>query len=140
MRRLRELQTQGGQIANDDAANQLQQIVNREAATAGVQINSIIPSTVSSRSAGGLTNQFFDDIQVSLSLSAGETELVDFLYALGAGDSMIRVRDVSNLRLDPSQTRLQATLTLVASVQKKAASAPARAAASRAANTNRPPK
>jgi hypothetical protein len=30
------------------------------------------------------------------------------------------VRDVSNLRLDPSQTRLTATITFVASVQKKA--------------------
>lgn len=125
-RRLRDLQTRGGQIASDDAANQLQQIINREAATAGVQINSIIPSTVSSRGAGGQTNQFFDDIQVTVSLSSGEEELVNFLYALGSGDSMVRVRDVSNLRLETSMTRLQATLTLVASVQKKAPAAAAR--------------
>lgn len=123
--RLRELQTSGAQLAGEDAANRLQADINREASNTGVQINSMIPSTVSARIAGGQTNQFFDDIQVTVSLSAGEQELVDFLYALGSGASMVRVRDVSNLRLDPSQTRLTSTLTFVASVQKKVAPAAA---------------
>jgi type II secretory pathway component PulM len=146
--KLRDLQSRGGQVASDDAANQLQQTINKAAASAGVQINSMIPSTVSARGANGQTNQFFDDIQVTVSLVSGEPELVDFLYELGAGDSMVRVRDVSNLRLDPSQTRLQATLTLVASVQKKAPAPVARPATTpkpavpgaRPATTNRPPK
>jgi hypothetical protein len=122
-KRLRELQTSGAQLAGEDAANRLQADINREASNTGVQINSMIPSTVSARIAGGQTNQFFDDIQVTVSLSAGEQELVDFLYGLGSGASMVRVRDVSNLRLDPTQTRLTATLTFVASVQKKTAPA-----------------
>lgn len=146
--KLRDLQSRGGQVASDDAANQLQQTINKAAASAGVQINSMIPSTVSARGANGQTNQFFDDIQVTVSLVSGEPELVDFLYELGAGDSMVRVRDVSNLRLDPSQTRLQATLTLVASVQKKAPAPVAKPATTpkpavpgaRPATTNRPPK
>lgn len=146
--KLRDLQSRGGQVASDDAANQLQQTINKAAASAGVQINSMIPSTVSARGANGQTNQFFDDIQVTVSMVSGEPELVDFLYELGAGDSMVRVRDVSNLRLDPSQTRLQATLTLVASVQKKAPAPVARPATTpkpavpgtRPATTNRPPK
>jgi hypothetical protein len=146
--KLRDLQSRGGQVANDDAANQLQQTINRAAASAGVQINSMIPSTVSARGANGQTNQFFDDIQVTVSMVSGEPELVDFLYELGAGDSMVRVRDVSNLRLDPSQTKLQATLTLVASVQKKAPAPVAKPATTpkpavpgtRPATTNRPPK
>lgn len=146
-RRLRDLQSRGGQVASDDAANQLQQTINKAAATAGVQINSMIPSTVSARGANGQTNQFFDDIQVTVSVVAGEPELVDFLYELGSGTSMVRVRDVSNLRLDPSQTKLQTTLTLVASVQKKAPPAPPRATpagspatGNRPGATNRPPK
>lgn len=121
-KRLVELQTSGAQLAGDDAANRLQADVNREAATAGVQILSMIPSTVSARVGGSQTNQFFDDLQVTVALNAGEPELVAFLYALGSGASMVRVRDVSNLRLDPSQTRLTATVTFVASVQKKAPS------------------
>jgi len=148
VRKLAELQALGGQVAGDDAANQLQQTINRAAATAGIQVNSMIPSTVAARSASGQTNQFFDDIQVSVSLVSGEPELVDFLYQLGSGESMVRVRDVSNLRLDPSQTKLQATLTLVASVQKKAAPVPTRTASAskpaasggRSATTNRLPK
>ena len=119
-KRLVELQTSGAQLAGDDAANRLQADVNREAASAGVQILSMIPSTVSARVGGSQTNQFFDDLQVTVALNAGEPELVAFLYALGSGASMVRVRDVSNLRLDPSQTRLTATITFVASVQKKA--------------------
>lgn len=146
--KLRDLQSRGGQVASEDSANQLQQTINKAAASAGVQINSMIPSTVSARGANGQTNQFFDDIQVTVSLVSGEPELVDFLYELGAGDSMVRVRDVSNLRLDPSQTRLQATLTLVASVQKKAPAPVAKPATTpkpavpgaRPATTNRPPK
>lgn len=145
--RLRDLQSKGGQVATDDAANLLQQTINKAAASAGVQINSLIPSTVSARGANGQTNQFFDDIQVTVSLVAGEPELLDFLYELGAGDSMVRVRDVSNLRLDPSQTKLTATLTLVASIQKKAPAPAAKPAAARTAptgvrptSTNRPPR
>ncbi len=148
VRRLAELQSRGGQVVGDDAANQLQQTINKAAATAGIQINSMIPSTVAARSATGQTNQFFDDIQVTVSLVSDEPELVDFLYELGSGESMVRVRDVSNLRLDPSQTKLQTTLTLVASVQKKAAPVPSRTASAakpaapggRSATTNRPPK
>lgn len=124
-RRLVELQTTGAQLAGDDAANRLQADINREAADAGVQILSMIPSTVSARVGGSQTNQFFDDIQVTVALNAGEPELVAFLYALGSGASMVRARDVSNLRLDPTQTRLTATITFVASVQKKAPASPA---------------
>lgn len=131
-KRLLELQTSGAQLAGDDAANRLQADVNREAASAGVQILSMIPSTVSARVGGSQTNQFFDDLQVTVALNAGEPELVAFLYALGSGASMVRVRDVSNLRLDPSQTRLTATITFVASVQKKVAAPATRGA------TNKP--
>lgn len=137
--RLKDLQTRGAQVAGDDAANRLQQIINTEASVAGVQLNRVVPSTVSARFGNNQTNQFFDDLQVTVDLVSGENELVNFLYRLGAGDSMVRVRDVSNLRLDPTQTRLQATLTLVASVQKKAPSAPARKPASSAAPATRPP-
>ncbi len=41
-----------------------------------------------------------------------------FLHALGSGDSMIRVRDM-DLRPDPPRYRLNGTITLVASYQKK---------------------
>ena len=81
-----------------------------------------MPSTTSSLPfAGGTTstNAFFDEQTVIVGVSTGERELVNFLHALGVGDSLIRVRDIARLRLDQSQTRLQTTLTIVASFQKK---------------------
>ena len=51
---------------------------------------------------------------------------MNFLYALGSSDSMIRVRDMSRLRLDNSGQNLSASVTFVASFQKKPkAAAPA---------------
>lgn len=70
------------------------------------------------------TNQFFLERAQTLTTQSGEAELVDFLYRLGTGSSLIRVRALSIGR-DPSQQQLKATITLIASFQKKA---PAKAA------------
>jgi hypothetical protein len=52
---------------------------------------------------------------------------VEFLYQMGSGDSMVRVRDVNNLKLDSTGTKLSCTLTLVASFPRRAVPAPASA-------------
>lgn len=70
------------------------------------------------------TNQFFIERVQSVSAISGESELVNFLYALGSGDSLIRVRGLS-LRTDPPRQKLAANVTLVASYQKKVAPKPA---------------
>jgi len=46
-----------------------------------------------------------------------EPQLVDFLYKLGNGSSLIRVRDLS-LQPDPPRQKLAADIQLVASYQK----------------------
>ena len=48
-----------------------------------------------------------------------EKSLVDFLYSLGVGGSLIRVRSMT-LSPDPVRQKLQGSLTLVASYAKKA--------------------
>jgi hypothetical protein len=69
---------------------------------------------------------FFDEQIVIVDLTAKEEGFVNFLYALGSSDSMIRVRDMSRLRLDNSGQNLSASVTFVASFQKKPkAAAPA---------------
>jgi len=79
------------------------------------------------------TNQFFLERAQTLTTSSQESELVDFLYNLGAGASQIRVRSLSIRpdRPDAARTALNSTLTLIASFQKKAPkrAAPAKAAA-----------
>ena len=83
---------------------------------------------------------FFDEQIVIVDLTAKEEGFVDFLYALGASDSMIRVRDMSRLRLDNSGQNLSASVTFVASFQKKPkAAAPAGTSSAKAATAeNRP--
>lgn len=70
------------------------------------------------------TNQFFMERAQSVSTQSGEKQLVDFLYNLGVGNSLIRARALSISR-DPSQQQLKATMTLIASFQKKAPAKPA---------------
>lgn len=73
---------------------------------------------------GSSTNQFFDEQIVSVGVTAADKEMIDFLVALGSGDSMIRVRDM-DLKPDPPQYRLLAKISLVASYQKNPKTPPA---------------
>lgn len=70
------------------------------------------------------TNQFFMERAQSVTTQSGEKQLVDFLYNLGVGNSLIRARALT-LSRDPSQQQLKATMTLIASFQKKAPARPA---------------
>ncbi len=71
------------------------------------------------------TNDLFFIEQVqNINVLATEEQLVDFLYKLGSGASMIRVRDLE-LQPDAPRQKLSANIRLVASYQKN----PVRAAA-----------
>lgn len=116
--------------AEDQAVNFLIAIQN-QAAQSQVQI-------VTSTRQPERTNQFFLERAQSLTTQSREEELVNFLYQLGSGNSLIRVRALS-IRPDAPRQALNATMTLVASFQKKPpvkAAAPATPAP--AAKTNAP--
>jgi hypothetical protein len=87
------------------------------------------------------TNQFFLERAVGLTIQSSEAQLVDFLYKLGDGNSLIRVRALS-LRPDPPDARRQSlagNVTLTASYQKKPSARPAPAPAPAATvKTNKP--
>jgi len=123
-KKLKELQKVGAEVMQEDQANRLQSTLITQAAATGVQASNFRPYIVPARIAGQ-TNTFFDEQQMTFDVTATEPELVNFLFALGTGDSMIRVRDMSRLRLDPSQTRLQTAVTVIASFQKKPKVTPA---------------
>lgn len=72
----------------------------------------------------GNTNAFFEELSLPIDVITGEKALVDFLYNLGSGNSMIRVRDLT-LNPAPSGTNLVGRVTLVASYQKQTETKPA---------------
>jgi hypothetical protein len=122
---LAKLQGEGLDIPPEDQAVQLMRTVNTLSSQSRVQIqNTSKPFTT--------TNQFFMEQSLTVSTLSDEGALVNFVYGLGEGNSLIRVRDLT-LRRDQSQTKLSASIKLVASYQKKAgAPRPAGATAVRA--------
>ena len=65
------------------------------------------------------TNEFFSEQTQNLDVIATDSQLVDFLYKLGSGASMVRVRDLE-IQPDASHQHLSGKIRLVASYQKNA--------------------
>jgi len=107
---VRNLESEGASVPREEQAAQFQRAIQTQSAQSGVNITSTSKLT-------SQTNQFFLELTQIVGVQATEAALVDFLYNLGAGNSLIRVRE---LTLRPDQTRMQLTaqVKLVASYQK----------------------
>jgi Tfp pilus assembly protein PilO len=127
---VKALESEGLDVAFEEQAVQFIRVIQNQAAQSGVNV------TGSSR-ATTRTNQFFIEQSQTINLQAGEKQLVDFLYSLGAGNSLVRVRDLS-LGPDATRQNLVANITLVASYQKKSAPRLTQPPAT-ATRTNAPP-
>jgi Tfp pilus assembly protein PilO len=118
-RQVRELESEGQAVPAEEQQNQFSRAIQMQQAQSGVNITSTSKQTVR-------TNQFFLELTQQISVQSPESQLVDFLYNLGSGNSLIRVRDLT-LRPDPPRQQIGGTVKLVASYQKnppkKAASA-----------------
>ncbi len=125
--KVKEFENQGATVAADDQANQFLRTVQNQAAVSHVSILSI------SRQATH-TNEFFIEQLQSFTVQADDNQLVDFLYSLGASDSIIRARGLS-LRPNQPRQQLSGSLDLVASYQKKS---PAKAGAPKTATAPKP--
>ncbi|MBU6399718.1 MAG: hypothetical protein KGS61_05320 [Verrucomicrobia bacterium] len=114
--KLKYLESQGSAVLPAEQALQLARTVRDQAAQSGVMIVQTTPLPHT----GVNTNQFFEEQAIRISVNSNETNLVNFLYAIGSGNSMIRVRDL-DLRPDPGsgRTRLVGGMTLVASYQRQ---------------------
>jgi Tfp pilus assembly protein PilO len=130
-RHLRELESQGAYVGTEEQALSLQRDVANQALLSGVQVNRYDPQA--RMATGGRTNAFFEEQGLIITVVTGEKELVDFLYNLGTRSSLIRVRSMT-LSRDPTQMKLQGSMTLVASFAKK----PTPKAAPAAKTTNQP--
>lgn len=109
-RDIRELTREGADVPAEDQAIQFLRTIQNEAMRSRVGVISTSRSSTT-------TNQFFLEQAQTITVVAGEKELVDFLYSIGSGNSLIRVKDLS-VRPDPARHQLNASITLVASYQK----------------------
>ena len=99
------------------------QAINFLTAIQNQAVQSHVTVLTSTRQPERTNDSYFVERAQTLTTTSGEKELVDFLYNLGAGNSLIRVRALSirTDRPDASRSALNSTVTLIASFQKKPA-------------------
>ncbi|MEO7300074.1 MAG: hypothetical protein ABI042_16030 [Verrucomicrobiota bacterium] len=119
---LKKLQGEGAAVVADEQEIQLFRTVQNQVAQSRVTVSQYGQVM---RSNSTQTNEFFEEQSIKISVNTGEKELVDFLLNVGAGSSMIRVRDLDLKPVDQNRYRLQGTITLSANYQKKSATKPA---------------
>ena len=117
---VKSLEGQGEFVALEDQAINFMRTIQAQAEASGVGRANY------SRSIMHTNDAFFIEQVQNINVVATDQQLVDFLYKLGSGASMIRVRDLE-LQPDGPRLHLNANIRLVASYQKNPV-APARAA------------
>ena len=130
--KLKKLEGEGAQnVVVDEQEIQLERTVKTQVQQSKVMVSQYFPIGRSSNLQ--TTNEFFEEQSIKISVNTGEKELIDFLLNIGAGGSMIRVRDLDLKPADQNRYRLQGSITLSANYQKKQAAKPAATAAKPAA-------
>jgi type II secretory pathway component PulM len=106
---VKKMEGQGEFVAPEDQAINFMRTISAQAAASGFGIaNYSRPMT--------RTNEFFSEQIQSINVTATDAQLVNFLYKLGSGSSMVRVRDLE-LQPDNARQHLNANIGLVASYQ-----------------------
>jgi len=113
-----KLQKEGLDVPQEEQALQFQRAVSDEESRSGVNPKST--GRISTRT----NDPFFLELSQTITVESGEQQLVDFLFNLGSGNSLIRVRDLG-LHPDAPHQQLSGTIKLVASFQKKPTAKPA---------------
>jgi len=133
-RKFGELEKAGQTVNSEEQAIKLSSTIYNQAALSGVAINNYREQVQTS--VGAKPNQFFDEKGGTVTITAEEKSLVDFLHSLGVGGSLIRVRSMVLSPDVPARQKLQGNLTLIASYARKAP--PKVAPAATPARTNAP--
>jgi Tfp pilus assembly protein PilO len=106
-------ESQGEFVAPEDQSINFLRTIQSQAIASQVQWGTMSRPTTRTNDA------FFVEQVQNINVTATDEELVDFLYKLGSGASMIRVRDLE-LQPDPQRQKLNASIRFVASYQKNA--------------------
>lgn len=134
--KLKKLEGEGAAVIPEEQANQLQRTIQTQASLSQVFTTGITPVNAGSVRATA-ASQFFEEQAMLVRFTTGDSELINFLMALGSGNSLIRVRDLS-MKPDVTQTKLQGQCTAVGSYQKKVESKPAVKPAAKLAPSSTP--
>ena len=110
---VKSLQSGGEFVALDDQSVNMLRTIQAQSAQSGVGIVN------TSRQITHTNDAFFVEQVQNINVLGDDKQLVDFLYKLGSGASMIRVRDLE-LQPDAAKQHLNANIRLVASYQKNA--------------------
>jgi type II secretory pathway component PulM len=108
---VKSLQSQGGAVALENQSIEMMRNITTQSAQSGVHIDN------TSRQITRTNDAFFVEQVQNITVHATDAQLVDFLYKLGAGASMVRVLDLE-LQPDGPKQNLNASIRLVASYQK----------------------
>jgi hypothetical protein len=104
----------GESVAAEDMSIDMLRTIQNQSTQSGVGIAN------TSRPITHTNDAFFVEQVENIKVTADDKQLVDFLYKLGSGASMIRVRDLE-LQPDTPRQHLNANIRLVASYQKNPA-------------------
>jgi Tfp pilus assembly protein PilO len=118
-KQVKVFESEGEFVALEDQSVNFLSTIQQQSTKSGVQLQN------SSRPITNTNDVFFVEQVQNINVLATEAQLVDFLYKLGSGSSMIRVRDLT-MQPDAPHQRLSADIKLEASYQKN--SNPANAA------------
>ena len=124
---INKFRREGLEVPPEDQQNQFARAIQNQQAQSGVGIPNFGRTTTQ-------TNQFFLELTQLISVQSFSTNLVDFLYNLGSGNSLIRVRDLT-MHPDVPRQQLSGTVKLVASYQKNPPKKTTAAASPAPANT-----
>jgi hypothetical protein len=108
---VKSFESAGEIVAPEDQAINFTRTIQSQSSQSGVQLQN------ASRQITRTNDVFFIEQIQNINVLATEPQLVDFLYKLGSGASMIRVRDL-DLQPDQPRQKLSANIRLVASYQK----------------------
>lgn len=115
--KVKTFESQGEFVAPNDQAINFTRTIQSQSSASGVGLNN------TSRQLTRTNDAFFIEQIQNVNVTATDEQLVDFLYKLGSGASMIRVRDLE-LQPDTAHQHLNANIKLVASYQKNPAAPP----------------
>ncbi|MGA3282958.1 MAG: hypothetical protein ABSD57_00680 [Verrucomicrobiota bacterium] len=109
--KVKTFESQGEFVTPEDQAINFTRAIQSQSAASGVAIVN------TSRQMTRTNDAFFVEQVQNINVIATDEQLVGFLYKLGSGASMTRVRDLE-LQPDPPHQHLTANIKLVASYQK----------------------